>query len=387
MRYSPFRHLPSVLWKHRPIQLTFFVTRRCNAHCPFCFYLASTSPPPTTPELTLDEIERVARSLKSLLWLAFSGGEPFLRRDLPAISRAFYRHNRPAIMLLPTNGLMPELIRTHTEEILRDCPKSVVAVKLSLDGVGDSHDRLRGTPGGFAKVIETYERLAPLLARYPNFELGVNTVLCRANENEMDAIADFVARLKHIRTHTVSLVRGDLSDPHHKQVDLRKYQRMSERLARELRNGSAPLYRFSGGGLKAAQDILQRRLILRAARERRQVIACHAGRLNLVLSESGEVYPCETRTRSFGNVRGHGYDLNAVLRTAAARETLHSIGHGECHCTHECYFITNILFNPLLYPALAREYLALPRAQPASPSAGRASAETGHDVPTARTGS
>ena len=31
----------------------------------------------------------------------------------------------------------------------------------------------------------------------------------------------------------------------------------------------------------------------------------------------------------------------------------------NCYCTHECYFMTNILFNPRLYPALAREYIQL----------------------------
>ena len=123
-------------------------------------------------------------------------------------------------MLYPTNGLTPELIAEQTERILRDCPRSVIAVKLSLDGVGEAHDRLRGTPGSFAKVIETYERLAPLLDRYPQFELGVNTVFCRANQDHMDGIADFVARLKRIRTHTVSLVRGELADAGYKQVDL-----------------------------------------------------------------------------------------------------------------------------------------------------------------------
>jgi MoaA/NifB/PqqE/SkfB family radical SAM enzyme len=386
--YSPLRHLGSILWKRRPIQLTFFVTRKCNARCPFCFYLAGADLSAAHgPELSLPEIERIAGSLGHLLWLAFSGGEPFLRRDLPEISRVFYRRNRPAIMLYPTNGLLPELIAEQTERILRDCPKSVIAVKLSLDGIGEAHDHLRGTPGGFARVIETYERLAPLLDRYPQFELGVNTVFCRANQDQMDAIADFVARLERIRTHTVSLVRGELADAGHKQVDLDKYQRIAKRLAGELHRGIAPVYAFRGGRLKAAQDIVQRRLILRTAREPRRLINCYAGRLNLVLSETGAVYPCETRMQGLGNVRDHDYDLRAVLRGAPARATLGSIARRECACTHECYFITNILFNPRLYPGLAKEYLALAPRGRAAPGAGRDNAETARPASTARTGS
>jgi hypothetical protein len=36
-----------------------------------------------------------------------------------------------------------------------------------------------------------------------------------------------------------------------------------------------------------------------------------------------------------------------------------SIRNNECYCTHECYFMTNILFNLHMYPALMREYLQL----------------------------
>ena len=76
------RHLDSIAWKRRPIHLTFFVTRRCNARCPFCFYLQSTEMAEAdAAELSLEEIERISSSLGSLLWLAFSGGEIFLRKD------------------------------------------------------------------------------------------------------------------------------------------------------------------------------------------------------------------------------------------------------------------------------------------------------------------
>ncbi|MBW2465878.1 MAG: radical SAM protein, partial [Deltaproteobacteria bacterium] len=80
MTYSPFRHLDSILWKRNPIQLTFFLTRRCNARCPFCFYISKQDAAVSaSTELSIDEIERIAPQLGRLLWLAFSGGEIFLR--------------------------------------------------------------------------------------------------------------------------------------------------------------------------------------------------------------------------------------------------------------------------------------------------------------------
>jgi sulfatase maturation enzyme AslB (radical SAM superfamily) len=287
-------------------------------------------------------------------------------------------------MLYPTNGLLPQLIHDSMAQILRQCSDSIVVVKLSLDGVGAAHDALRCTPGGFGKLMQTYRLLAGLLQAHPNFELGINTVFCSQNQDRMDEIIEFVQGLEHIQTHTISLVRGHLADARYKEVDHAKYQQAIGKLAANLRNRTAPIYRFQGARLKAAQDIVQRRLIHRTLLEHKRLIPCYAGRLNLVLSETGEVYPCETRSESFGNVRAHGYDLGSVVRTAAARATLGSIGRWECHCTHECYFITNILFNPRCYPALAKEWLQL---RPARARPDDGGGETVPAAPTTRTGS
>jgi MoaA/NifB/PqqE/SkfB family radical SAM enzyme len=175
----------------------------------------------------------------------------------------------------------------------------------------------------------------------------------------MEEIIILVKGLRQVRTHTISLVRGRLADGRHAEVDKAKYRRAVNLLEQGLRDRTLPRYRFSGARIKAAQDILQRRLIHQTMEEDRGLIPCFAGRLNLVLSERGDVSPCEIREEAFGNVRDHGYDLKRVLRTPAAREVLSSIRSGQCHCTHECYFMTNILFNPALYPAIAREYLRL----------------------------
>ena len=123
MRYSPFRHIGSAFRKRRPVQFTFFLTRRCNAGCPFCFYLSSRTGP-RGPDLSFSELRTISASLGPLLWLAFSGGEVFLREDLPDIAEVFYTHNSPSIILLPTNGLLPGRIYAMTESILKRCPKA-----------------------------------------------------------------------------------------------------------------------------------------------------------------------------------------------------------------------------------------------------------------------
>lgn len=358
--YSPFRHMPSILWKNRIIHLTYFITRRCNMRCPYCFYLTDKDHSQSSGnELSVDEIDRVSRSMGSLLWLAFSGGEVFLREDLVQVSKIFYENNRPAIMLFPTNGMLPDLIRERTEQILSHCKRSVITVKLSLDGPPETHDRLRNRPGSFDNAIATYRALEDLLAAYPNFELGINTVFCSDNQDNMDEIIDLVSCMKNIKTHTISLIRGNIANDDYKKVDYAKYDRAVERLERNLKNRTSSTYRFRGARIKAAQDILQRRLIHQISIENKSLIPCYAGRLNLVLTETGDVYPCEILNEMLGNVRDCDYDMERIARSERTREVINSIVNNRCYCTHECYFMTNILFNPMLYPRLAREYMQL----------------------------
>ncbi|MBI2315531.1 MAG: SPASM domain-containing protein [Betaproteobacteria bacterium] len=132
-----------------------------------------------------------------------------------------------------------------------------------------------------------------------------------------------------------------------------------EKLEKNLKHRTSGIYRFNGARLKAAQDILQRRLIYQTALEQTRLEPCYAGRLNLVLTEAGGVYPCEMLTETFGNVRDFNYDLARILRAEPAQAVTRSIQEARCHCTHECYAMTNILFNPRRYPALLKEYLQL----------------------------
>ncbi|MDO8283024.1 MAG: radical SAM protein [Thermodesulfovibrionia bacterium] len=357
MRYSPFRHIGTALKKSDPIQLTLFLTKRCNSSCPFCFYLSKENGT-AKDELTLNEIKKISSSMGNLLWLAFSGGEIFLRDDIVDITEVFYKNNRPSIILLPTNGLLTDTIVKKTEAILKKCPKSSIAVKLSVEGTEKLHDSIRGK-GSFRKTMRTFTELGRLLDRYPNFDLGINTVFCSANQDSMERVIDFVSELDNVRTHTISLIRGDVADEKLKDVDMDKYHKAIKKLESNLKDKTSKIYRFSGARLKAAQDILQRRLIYETFTQKRQLVPCYAGKLNIVITETGDIYPCESFDKKMGNVRQDGYDMKKIINSEKARRIIASIKENRCYCTHECYMMTNILFNPMMYPALLKEYMQL----------------------------
>lgn len=353
--YSKLRYVPYIFWKKRPIHLTLFLTARCNSNCPFCFYRERTGT--QEEELSLKEIEKVSMSFGNLLWLAFSGGEIFLREDIVEIGKVFYRNNRPSIMLFPTNGLLPELIVRQTEKILKYCTDSVIVVKLSIDGLGSDHDSFRNVPKGFEKTLKTYMLLKELAKHYQNLELGVNTVFYSENQDKMKEIIEFVDTLDGIKTHTISLIRGDVPE-RFKEIEIEKYLHAIMLLEDRLRSKRARTYSFSGARLKAVQDIIQRRLIYEVLNQRKPLIPCYAGRLNLVITERGDVYPCENFTKQMflGNLREEDFKLKKIMSSERAKRVLSNIK--GCFCTHECYMMTNIFFNPSLYPSLLKEYIS-----------------------------
>ncbi len=345
------RHFPALLLKRRPLHLTYFVTSRCNARCGFCFYKTNGS----SEELSLEEIERIAGGTPRLLWFALSGGEVSLRDDLPDICRVFYRHTKPAFILLSTNGLMPERLAGFTEEIARTCRESVVVVKVSLDAIGEEHDSLRGVKGAFEKALKTVSLLGRLKRYSPNLRLGINTVLLSENITEIGQVIEFVNSLPDVEVHTLSLVRGRAfqemgigPDEYRRAMDLLREKSLKQ------------CYGFSGGALKAAQDRLRERFIERVIRGKPLPVSCTAGRLSVVITEDADVFPCEAFHLKLGNLRAENFDLSGVLRTSLTRDILQKLG--KCECTHECNLMMNILSTPLCYPLLLKEYLHLKRA-------------------------
>ncbi len=79
-----------------PGLLSILVTSVCDMRCTHCFFTAELDDVPRkTLQMTTGEIERISETLGGNLGvLILAGGEPFTRKDLPEIVRAFYANNR-----------------------------------------------------------------------------------------------------------------------------------------------------------------------------------------------------------------------------------------------------------------------------------------------------
>ena len=134
----------------QPMTLTYSVTAACQSRCKTCQIGAMFCQDPTRPEkdLRLDEIEKIFKSMKPVYFFNMSGGEPFLRKDLPEIVALACKYLKPRVIHTPTNAILSDRIIEKTEQILNVIreydPTVPFTVKPSIDGVGELHDEIRG---------------------------------------------------------------------------------------------------------------------------------------------------------------------------------------------------------------------------------------------------
>lgn len=187
--------------KFNPMTITYSVTAACQSRCKTCQIGAMFCQDPTRPQkdLKLDEIEKIFKSMKPVYFFNMSGGEPFMRDDLPEIVELACKYLKPRVVHTPTNAILSEKIIKNTEKIIQIVrkydPSVPVTVKPSIDGVGDKHDEIRGVKGNFKCLLKTIDGLKKLEEKYDNFHLELGTVISNFNINDLDEIEDFVHSL------------------------------------------------------------------------------------------------------------------------------------------------------------------------------------------------
>ena len=148
--------LRSLAQQPPPEVLNFQVNDICNARCVMCNIWQNKR----GPELSPDEFATLLRDpfFQSVRHVGITGGEPTLRGDLPR----FYTALLTALPNLAgasfiTNGFKSaEAISAYREvHQTYTAAGKFFSGMVSLDGVGEVHDRVRGRPDSFAKATAT----------------------------------------------------------------------------------------------------------------------------------------------------------------------------------------------------------------------------------------
>jgi MoaA/NifB/PqqE/SkfB family radical SAM enzyme len=331
-----------------PMNLTASITYRCNSRCRTCNVWKKRS-----EELSLEEWGRIFAGLgRTPYWITFSGGEPLLRADVVEIVERAYESCRPAIINIPTNGLLPSLIVKRIAAIVERCFGSQIIVNLSLDGWGDQHDAIRGVQGNFRRAMETYRELQSMSAS--NLTLGIHTVISQYN---VDAIPTLY---EHVRTLSPDSYITEIAE---ERVELDTVDSgitpSPEDYARAIQSIRAQLLRIPLHGIARVTQAFRLRyydLVQAWLREQRQIIPCYAGWASAQISPEGDVWFCCVRAEPVGNLRETNYDFRRVWFSEQAVAMRRTVKDGACHCPLANAAYTNMLCH---YPSLVQAGLTL----------------------------
>ncbi len=350
--YWAFRYLgwPKLL----PFSIVISVSFRCNSRCRTCDVWRKPS-----DDMSVEEWARVFRSLgHAPYYLTFTGGEPFLRRDLADLVIAAYEHTQPGYITIPTNGLLPDRIVQQTERIARACPRSEIGINLSLDGIGEEHDDIRGVRGNWVRALETWRGLKDLQQQYPNLVLSIHTVISRYNIRRIRNIYEELQRLEPDSYITeVAEERVELDTVGWGITPLaEEYAPVADFLSRKAREAPARGIARVTQAFRAQYYQLAKATLLR----RTQVIPCYAGWASAHIAPNGDLWSCCIRAEPVGNIRDAGYDFRKVWFSPPMDRLRQSIAHRECWCPMANAAYANMLLHPPTVLRVLRDVLWRP---------------------------
>jgi radical SAM protein with 4Fe4S-binding SPASM domain len=241
-----------------PVDGTIEVTRRCPLACVHCYNnLAMSDPAARRGELTLAEHCRIVDEIAEAgcIWLLYTGGEPFVRRDFLDI----YGHAKRRGMLVTifTNGTM---INPKVADFLAEWRP--FAIEVTLYGrTRETYERITGIPGSFDRCMRgiqvLLDRKLPLklktmavsvnrheiweMQRFAEDELGVEFRFDAMINPRIECLAGPLA----VRLAPEEVVEFDLRD----SKRTAEWQGFCERFkgSAQLADGSFELYNCGGG--------------------------------------------------------------------------------------------------------------------------------------------
>jgi GTP 3',8-cyclase len=169
----------------RPLgALRLSVTDRCNLRCHYCMPEAEYVWLPKTSILTFEELGRLTRIFVALgvRKVRLTGGEPLLRRDLPALVRRLAAIDGVDDLALTTNGLLlaPLAAELHTAGLRR--------LTVSLDTLRPERMQAHARSPRHADVLAGIDA-----ARSAGFaRVKLNAVVVRGvNDDELEELLEF----------------------------------------------------------------------------------------------------------------------------------------------------------------------------------------------------
>ena len=330
--YSNFlSHFSNFLFKKKLKHLILHVTNHCNFRCSHCFVDFIN----VKKDLKIEDYQNISKNINNLFWLDVGGGEPFLRKDLSKIINLFKKQ----IVSIPTNGWLLENIIEQIDLIEKK--NSELVINLSLDGLENTHNKIRKNEKSWEKVWTCFE----VLKKIKKIKTRIITVIHKENYNEIIPLMEIVKK-NRADFHSVILLRGNPLDPNTLLPNMDELLKISPQIFNILED-----YKYGQNSLTAHFLKNYHRYMwktsLKTIEKQKQIVPCLSGQSSLVIWGNGDVSSCE-ELKPIGNIKNK--KISEILKSYEFNNQVKSIKNKECHCTHNCAMLNSIFFNPKTWP-------------------------------------
>ena len=193
----PYPGRAAFLDTERLDELWFHVTDRCDLACRHCLFSCGPKDAPELPAERILDYAAQAHALGTRVF-ALTGGEPLIHREFPRLIEGLLDLPGSDVVIL-TNGMS---LRSHAEFLLR-MPRERLHWQVSIDGLQESHDHMRGK-NAFAKLGHQIDWL-----REEGWPFTVSTCIDRGNMDEMPRLVEMAAEMGASALHLMwYFVRG-----------------------------------------------------------------------------------------------------------------------------------------------------------------------------------
>jgi len=266
------------------------------------------------------EPEHMASLPPSLKTINISGGEPFLRNDLPEFVSHVRKACPSAQITISTNAYLPQRIEKMMDEIIRIDP--TVRLAVSLDGIGGVHDKIRGDDGVFDSAMGLIDSLKA--KGFQGLRLGMTL-----SKDNLDQLIE-VAQLAGSKGLELGVVAAHAATTHLGVEDSlvgpipTGLNQPFEKLASKWLRSARPKYWLRGHFAANTFKLLS---------GRPWKFTCHAGEDFFFCQADGSIFSCSVKGQPMGSIIEQSWDeIWSGNSTSTARNF-------SRNCSQNCWMI------------------------------------------------
>ncbi len=270
-----------------PTDAIIALTYRCDARCQMCNIWQIKA----QEFLTVDDYAKMPETLKDV---NISGGEAFMRKDILDIVKVINDKCNQPRMVVSTNGFRTKQIIKAMEELRKTIPD--IGIGVSLDGVGETHDRIRGVRDAYKRSLATLHALKE--REFTNVRIGFTAL--NGNVAEMRKVYDLANSLG-VQFTTAVAQNSDIYFSTQANEHLNGNE-LTDALGYVIKNELLSYHpkRWMRAYFESGTLLFNE--------EGKRLLKCSAAHDFFYLAPEGRIYPCLTIPSPLGDLKGHTFE-------------------------------------------------------------------------------